>query len=253
MARPLRLEFSGALYHVTSRGDRREDIYETDDDRLAYLDLLGFVCEQFNWICHAYCLMDNHYHLLIETPDANLSKGMRHLNGVYSQTFNRAHHRVGHVYQGPYKAILVEREAYLLELSRYIVLNPVRAEMVRSAKDWPWSSYRETAGLRESYGWLNTDWLLSSFSPSKRDAVILYAKFVAEGKNQPSPWKELRHQIYLGSDDFIKTTVGLIDADKDLSEIPKAQRRAKPDTLETYNEAANNRNQAMVNAFSSGG
>ena len=141
MARPLRLEFSSALYHVTSRGDRREEIYETDADRLAYLDLLGFVCEQFNWVCHAYCLMDNHYHLLIETPDANLSKGMRHLSGVYSQILNRAHHRVGHVYQGPYKAILVERETYLLELSRYIVLNPVRAEMVRSAKDWPWSSY----------------------------------------------------------------------------------------------------------------
>ena len=102
MARPLRLEFSSALYHVTSRSDRREDIYETDAGRLSYLDLLGFVCERFNSVCHAYCLMDNHYHLLIETPDANLSKGMRHLNGVYSQTFNRAHHRVGHVYQGPY-------------------------------------------------------------------------------------------------------------------------------------------------------
>ena len=106
MARPIRLEFAGALYHVTSRGDRREDIYEDDADREAFLSLLSVVCESYNWTCHAYCLMSNHYHLLIETPDANLSKGMRQLNGMYTQKFNRLHNRVGHVFQGRYKAIL---------------------------------------------------------------------------------------------------------------------------------------------------
>ena len=142
MARPLRLEFAGAIYHLTARGNRREDIFEDNVDREVFLSVLEKVCDTYNWVCHAYCLMSNHYHLLIETPDGNLSKGMRQLNGVYTQAHNRKHGRSGHVFQGRYKAIVVEKEAYLLELCRYIVLNPVRAGMVRSAKDWPWSSYR---------------------------------------------------------------------------------------------------------------
>ena len=123
MARPLRIEFAGALYHVTSRGDGRDDIFLDEEDRELWLDVLKTVCERFNWVVHAYCQMGNHYHILIETPDGNLSKGMRQLNGVYTQRFNRIHNRVGHVFQGRYKAILVQKDAYLLELSRYIVLN----------------------------------------------------------------------------------------------------------------------------------
>ena len=188
MSRPLRLEYAGALYHVTSRGDRREDIYLDDEDRQRFLTQLSDVCGLYNWVCHAYCLMSNHYHLLIETPDANLSKGMRQLNGVYSQYFNRRHNLVGHVFQGRYKAIHVEKESYLLELSRYIVLNPVRAEMVRSAKDWPWSSYRATAGMSTAPTWLHTDWLLAAFSKRKQNAVVQYRRFVSEGRGQPSPW-----------------------------------------------------------------
>src|SRR6266550_1709297 len=117
MARPLRIEFPGALYHVTARGDRREDIYLDDKDHSQFLTLLGEVCHRFNWIVHAYCLMTNHYHLVIETPDGNLAKGMRQLNGVYTQNFNRRHGRIGHVFQGRYKAILVQKETYLLELA----------------------------------------------------------------------------------------------------------------------------------------
>jgi len=199
----LRLEFTGALYHITSRGDRQEDIYEDDDDRKAFLSVLESVCESYNWVCHAYCLMSNHYHLLIETPDANLSRGMRQLNGVYTQTFNRAHGRAGHVFQGRYKAILVEKESYLLELSRYIVLNPVRAGMVNSAKDWPWSSYRATAGQVKGPGYLNIDWMLAAFAKRKSVAIERYKKFVAQGKDQPSPWTLLRNQIYLGSEQFV--------------------------------------------------
>ena len=118
MARPLRIEFAGALYHLTARGNGWGDIYLDDSDRVLFLEVLAGVCKQYNWLCRAYCLMGNHYHLLVETPDANLSQGMRQLNGVYTQRFNRRHKRVGHVFQGRYKAILVQANSYLLELSR---------------------------------------------------------------------------------------------------------------------------------------
>ena len=146
MARPLRIEFAGALYHITARGNAQQDIYLTDDDREQFLEILQRVNDRHQWQCHAYCLMSNHYHLLIETPDANLSKGMRQLNGVYTQSYNRKHDRAGHVFQCRFKGILVEKDSYLLELARYIAFNPVRAGRVRSAKDWTWSSYRATAG-----------------------------------------------------------------------------------------------------------
>lgn len=146
MAKPLRIEFAGALYHVTSRGNERKAIYFDDQDREKSLDLLEHVCKRFGWICHAYCLMTNHYHLLIETANGDLSKGMRQLNGVYTQYVNRAYVRVGHLFQGRYQAILVQKEDYLLELSRYVVLNPVRAGMVALPGEWEWSSYRATLG-----------------------------------------------------------------------------------------------------------
>ena len=225
MARPLRIEFAGALYHVTSRGDGQEDIYLDDSDREVYLDVLADVKKRFNWTIHAYCLMSNHYHLLIETPDSNLAKGMRHLNGVYTQKFNRHHKRVGHVFQGRYKAILVQKESYLLELSRYIVLNPVRAQMVRSAKDWPWSSYRATAGFVEANPWLTKDWILSAFSRRKKIAIQKYRTFVSEGRNQPKPWQDLKNQIYLGDDNFVDEMQSKISPDTDLSEIPSSQKR----------------------------
>ena len=258
MSRPIRLEFAGALYHITSRGDRKEDIYESDADRQLFLDTLGDVCERYNWECHAYCLMSNHYHLLIETPDANLSQGMRQLNGVYTQSFNRSNDRVGHVFQGRFKAILVEKQSYLLELARYIVLNPVRVEMVRTAKEWPWSSYRATIGLCASPGWLNTDWILASFGNRKTTAVRAYKTFISEGHGQPSPWGQspwgqLKNQVYLGDEHFVKEMKSLIDEDKELSEIPSSQRRPVPKELLYYEQTANNRNDAIVSAYLGGG
>lgn len=178
------MEFAGALYHVTSRGDGREDIYLDETDRQLFYRVLSEVCKQFNWLIHAECQMTNHYHLLMETPEPNLAQGMRQLNGVYTQRFDRRHQRVGHVFQGRYKAIIVQKETYLLELARYIVLNPVRARMVRAAKNWPWSSYRPTAGLAEPPTWLTTDWILSAFGRQRRMAVERYREFVAAGKNQ---------------------------------------------------------------------
>ena len=253
MARPLRLEFSGALYHVTSRGDRREAVYENDTDRQAFLSLLDQVCEIHNWLCHAYCLMGNHYHLLVETPDANLSKGMRQLNGVYTQQFNQRHDRVWHVFQGRYKAILVEKQAYLLEVARYIVLNPVRAQMVRSAKDWPWGSYRATAGYAVMPTCLTSDWLLSAFGVTWSEAQEHYRQFVQAGKGQPSPWQELRNQVYLGSEAFVEKMLQHIDGDKSHGEIPVSQRRPIPKSLDEYEQAHTTRNQAIIEAYLSGG
>ena len=251
MARPLRIEFAGALYHVTSRGDGRDDIYLDDEDKEDYLEVLRVVCERFNWSIHAYCLMTNHYHLLVETPDGNLSKGMRHLNGVYTQRFNRKHNSVGHVFQGRYKAIIVQKESYLLELSRYIVLNPVRAQMVRSAKDWPWSSYRATAGFINSK-WLSVNWILSSFSRKKTDAILLYRNFVSEGKNQPKPWYELKNQIYLGDDKFVDDMQCKISPDTNLSEIPSSQKRQVAKTLDYYEKKYIDRNTAIIKGYESG-
>ncbi len=139
MARSLRIEYPGALYHVTSRGDGREAIYLEDTDRQAWLERFGDIRGRFNRACHAYCQMTNHHHLVIETPDGNLSKGMRQLNGVHTQSFNRRHRRVGHVFQGRYKAILMDQDSYLLALCRYVVLNPVRAGVVPEAGNWRWS------------------------------------------------------------------------------------------------------------------
>ncbi|MGB5830485.1 MAG: transposase [Thiohalocapsa sp.] len=235
MSRPLRIELAGGLYHVTARGDRREPIYRVDADRTAWLTLFGEVCERFNWRCHGWCQMTNHYHFAIETPDANLSAGMRQLNGVYTQYFNRVHRLVGHLFQGRFKAILVEREAYLLELSRYVVLNPVRAHMVGQAGDWPWSSYRAMMGLTAPPTWLETDWVLGQFATDRSDAQTGFAGFVAAGVGQPSPWTELRHQIFLGSAAFVEQTVR--DArlsSGELREVPRAQRRTMARSLEWF-------------------
>jgi REP element-mobilizing transposase RayT len=252
MARPIRIEFSGAVYHVTSRVDRQEDIYDSDDDRNLFLKILGEVCERFNWECHCYCLMSNHYHLLIRTPDANLSQGMRQLNGVYTQASNRAKNRVGHVFQGRYKAIMVEKQNYLVELCRYIVLNPVRARMVRAAKDWPWSSYRATIGQVSSPSWLTTEWMLASFNKKKGYAINGYKKFVSEGKCQPSPWSMLKNQVYLGDDEFVEKLNLLIDKNKVLDEVPSSQRRIVAKPISFYENKANSRNGAIISAYKSG-
>ncbi len=182
MSRPLRLEFAHALYHVTSRGDRREDIYLNDADRQAWLGVLAQVCKRFNWTVHAYCLMSNHYHLLVETPDANLSAGMRQLNGVCTQLANRAQGRVGHVFQGRFKAIVVDKDNYLLELARYVVLNPVRAGMVADASDWPWSSYGAMLAPAWLPGpdWLATDKLLAYFAPDPSAPAALQDRAKAQ-------------------------------------------------------------------------
>ncbi len=223
MTRPLRLEFPGAVYHLTARGDRRGDIFLGDADRLTFLDLLAKEVRQQHWRLYAYCLLGNHYHLLIETPEGNLVDGMRRLNGVYTQTFNRRHDRVGHVLQGRYKSILVDKDAYLLELSRYIVLNPLRAGMVQRIEDWPWSSYAVTAGKRAAPDWLDAEWIVMQFGTDPMAARAAYRRFVRAGKDRASPWDALRSQIYLGEDEFLERMEKIV-SEQDRQGIPASHR-----------------------------
>ncbi len=251
MARPLRLEFPGALYHLTARGDRGEDIFLDDADRQEFLRLVGQVCQRFDWVVYAYCLMSNHYHLVAETRTGNLSRGMRQLNGVYTQYHNRRHERVGHVFQGRYKAILVQKEAHLLEVSRYVVLNPVRAGMVSEACEWPWSSYRAVACRVRSPRWLDVDWLLRHFDRRPGSAAERYAEFVSQGSGSDRPWGQVRHQTVLGDDEFVSRLEDQT-LKESLEEIPRSQRKALALPLDAYRKSANQRDEAMAQAYLSG-
>ena len=229
MCRPLRLEFAGALYHVTARGNAREDIFRDDEDRATFLDLLGREIAQQRWRLYAYCLMDNHYHLLIETPEPNLTRGMRRLNQVYTQRFNRRHRRVGHVLQGRYKAIVVDKDGYLKELIRYVVLNPVRAKRVRLPERWAWSSYRATAGLSAAPPWLAVDEVRGQFGGSG----AVYRRFVAQGVGLPSVWASLQGQMWLGDEEFRDKMQRHLGG-KRSADVSRAQRepaRPTPDEL----------------------
>ena len=251
MARPLRIEFEGALYHVTARGNRREVIYEDDEDREHFLSILGEVVGRFNWICHAYCLMSNHYHLVVETPDSNLSKGMRQLNGVFTQASNRRHQRNGHLFQGRFKAILVDRDAYLLELSRHVVLSPVRERMVAAADDWPWSSYQAMLGQAVTPSWLAAGGLLRLFDAHKTEARRQYPRFVADGIGQRSVWLNLRQQIYLGDDEFVERMQKKAGNSDEMT-IPKAQRRPPAKLISEIALLYDSRNEAIVAAYATG-
>jgi REP element-mobilizing transposase RayT len=227
MARPLRIEFPGALYHVTSRGNARQPIFLDDRDRSFFLDRLGEAVRSHGWHCHSYCLMPNHYHLLVETPEPNLSRGMRRLNGRYSQRFNRRHDRVGHVLQGRFHAVLVQRETHFLEVARYIVLNPVRAGLVASAEAYPWSSLRVTLGLEPAPPWHDANTILSQFGSRAR-----YRAYVAEGLAATPPWAALRGAI-LGSQEFAEALAHRLEPKVVTSEFPRRERLAHRESLET--------------------
>lgn len=249
MARPLRIELSGGLYHVTSRGDRREEIFHDAGDRKAWLEIFGKACKRHNWVCHAYCLMSNHYHVVVETPEANLSRGMRQLNGVYTQYVNRTHSRVGHVFQGRFKGILVEKDSYLVELARYVVLNPVRAGMVADARDWRWSSHLALLGEAAKPEWLKTEWILGQFGVQKRRATAKYEDFVRAGMGLPSIWDELKSQVFLGGTGFVQRMQERIPPAETVREIPRAQRRPPAKPLADYEGDGRN---GMALAYLSG-
>jgi REP-associated tyrosine transposase len=186
MSRPLRLQLPGGIYHVTARGNARGPIFEDDDDCARFLIVLASTITRYRVLCHAYCLMGNHYHLLLQTLEANLSIAMRHLNGVYTQRFNRRHERCGHVLQGRFGAQLVDGDAYLREVCRYIVLNPVRAGLVAHPAEWRWSSFRATAGQAAAPGFLSVDWVRSlSGARTHAESLRRFVSFVEAGIGAP--------------------------------------------------------------------
>lgn len=248
MSRPLRIEHSGALYHVTARGDRRDRIYRSDNDRLVWLSILGETCARFNFVIHAYCQMTNHYHLLVETVGGGLNRGMRYLNGNYSQYFNRTHSLVGHVYQGRYDAILCQRDNYLLELSRYIELNPVRARMRSLPEEWPWSSYRTKMGMQHSPVWLRPEAVLLHLASNQEEARQAYRQFVLAGIHGPNPLRAVKNQMFLGDEAFCQRAVDT-DVPGDMFEIKRDQRKVLVAPLSEYFSQCRDPKEAMARAY----
>jgi putative transposase len=185
MPRPLRLDAPGAFHHVTARGNRRAPIYADDADRTRFVSFLADAVQRFEWRCHAFCLMSNHFHLVLETPKASLAAGMQWLNGRYAQTFNRRHSQSGHVFQGRYSSNSIDRDAHLLGSCRYAILNPIRAGLCGAPEEWSWSSYRATAGLGRPLRFVTTERLLTWFADSRPEAQARYREFVSAGITGP--------------------------------------------------------------------
>ncbi len=206
MARQLRIEYPDACYHVTARGNERKDVFTNERDREKFLSYLESAVVRYGAVIHAYCLMNNHYHLLLGTPCGNLSQVMQHINGAYTNNFNAKRKRSGHLFQGRYKAILVEADAYAMELSRYIHLNPVRAGISVAPEEYRWSSYRDYVGLRESPAWLSTEFILGLVGIAIEDAQTQYRQFVdclSDESEQESPLAGVRATMILGREDFV--------------------------------------------------
>ena len=248
MNRPLRIELDNALYHVTARGDRSDRIFRSDSDRLVWLSILGETCARFNFVVRSYCQMTNHFHLLLETREGELARGMRQLNGDYSRYFNRTHGLMGHVFQGRYKAILCQSERYLLELARYIELNPVRAGMVALPIEWPWSSYRATVGVADAPRWFDSEPVLMRFGSHHLDARQTYREFVAAGIGGMSPLAQVTNEMLLGDEEFRASVVGVAPAGN-LQEIKRNQRRAIARPLQEYFTVFRDPREAMARAY----
>ncbi|MDA3932750.1 MAG: transposase [Gammaproteobacteria bacterium] len=249
MARPLRIEFEGAHYHVMARGNAGADIFLNAQDRQVFVENLGRVCMRFHWRIWAWCLMRNHYHLLLETMEPTLSRGMREVNGVYTQAFNRRHGRTGHVLQGRFKAPLVDKDSYLMELSRYVVLNPVRAKLVESAGDWDWSSYLAIMGKAAVPDWLAVEETLALFHTKRGPARLAYARFVADGVGASDPSANCPRSGFVGNEIFVERMLDRLDV-KTLS--PEIARKDRPaPTLEAIAKTIPNRNEAIRRAYAS--
>ncbi len=225
MSRPLRLEFPGALFHVTQRGNNQQNIFLDDDDRNVFIDLLGRCVNRFAWILTSYVLMSNHFHLVVQLTCRSLSRGMHWLDSEYPRYFNRRHRRVGHLYQGRFNAPLIEKETYSLEVLRYDALNPVRAGMVARPEDHAWSSHCAVLGLAKAPEWLAVDDLLVQFAPQRDLARANYKNFVdaAIGVDH-NPWKDIVGQLYLGSEQWIEKIREQIDLKPRSDDHPRAQR-----------------------------
>mgnify|MGYP001593392467 CR=1 FL=1 len=222
MARSTRIEFAGAWYHVMSRGVARMPTFLDDDDRRAFLAMVGRLVAEGALETHAFCLMPNHYHLLLRTPAGNLARWIRHLNGDYARRFNARHRRVGHVWQGRYKAILVEDGAYLREVSRYIHLNPNRAKITRPAERYPWSSYRNFVGGPAAVDWVETGTLLGEFDGDR----AAYRAYVEAGKGEKavSPFERAHAGLVLGGEAFVRRVLARLAGRR--GDVPEPALRA---------------------------
>jgi len=225
MARQLRIEFSGALYLVTSTGNAGNSIYRDDEDRQLFLDTLSEVILKYRWTCHAYCLMENHYHLCVETPKANLSRGMQHLNGVFTQRTNGRHSQFGHIFHGRFKALIVEKERFFLDVCRHIVTNPVRGGLAVAPEEWRWSSYRGTAGLDVPPYFLTTAEIIRRLN-GNGEAQSRYREYVTAGDGALNLSELVTGQVYLGSKEFILHIQELLYEQNHDGEIPRQQLQA---------------------------
>jgi len=254
MARPLRIELPGALYHVSSQGDRRETIFAHDEDRLTFLQVLQIGLQRFDAAVLAYCLMGNHYQLVLQTRQANLSKLMRHVNGVYTQRFNRRHAKTGHVFQGRFKALVMDRDRYLLRACSSVDAHPVRAGQVRAPEHWAWSSYRAHVGLTPAPGWLDTAQVWHQAlghhvqgAVGRQRAMQAYRHLV-HGAHGAEPWtQQVRQQLYLGDEDFVRRLHAECPAGD-------AAPQAHPDagrTLDEWLDACESREEAFARAYRS--
>jgi REP element-mobilizing transposase RayT len=205
MARQLRIEYPDAYYHVTARGNERKEIFKSEKDREKFLSYLESAVKRYGAVIHAWCLMSNHYHLIVETPSGNLSQIMQHINGAYTNYFNTKRKRSGHLFQGRYKGILVEADEYALELSRYIHLNPVRIGIVNEPGDYKWSSFQDYAGKKKTPDWLTTTFILGYFDKTQQVAQKKYSQFVEEmiGKEYESPLQQMVASTMLGTPEFV--------------------------------------------------
>ncbi len=240
MTRPLRIEYPGAYYHITSRGNERKNIFINKGDRKSFLSYLKSAHLRYGAVIHAYCLMYNHYHLFLETPKGNLSQIMRHINGAYTNYFNIRHKRRGHLFQGRYKSIVVEADSYAGELSRYIHLNPVRAGMVEMPEKYSWSSYQCYIGKNKKPDWLTVNFILCYFGKDNLPARKRYQEFVNARINikSESPLEKTVASTILGSDNFIELIKDkYLDRKKRDRDLPALKvLRKSPDIAETYNK-----------------
>lgn len=231
MARPLRIEYPGAFYHITARGNERKDIFKSVRDREQFLSYLESATERYHAVIHAYCLMNNHYHLLLETPSGNLSQIMRHINGAYTTYFNTKRRRSGHLFQGRYKGILVEADEYAKELSRYIHLNPVRAGVAEKPEMYEWSSYAAYIGKKEPPDWLAREFILNSFGTKTAKAQRQYRQFVeAASEESASPLRDVVGSLILGSDAFVRAIRDTYLKDRKVDRDVPAMRELKAET-----------------------
>jgi REP element-mobilizing transposase RayT len=213
MGRPLRIEYPGALYHITSRGNEKKDIFLKDKDRKKFLSILADYHDRYRVLTHCYVLMKNHYHLVLETPLGNLLKVMHGINSAYTGYFNREYGRVGHLFQGRYRAIVVDRDAYLLELSRYVHLNPVRAGVVGKPERYRWSSYLGYIRKEEMRPWVEYRLVLSQCGEGLGRSRREYKRYVEredEEEEERSPLAELYGQVLLGTEEFVERLKGLV-------------------------------------------